>query len=159
MSKKDITAKVLQILDEHLEGKDLEVYSVDYRKEGPDMKLEVILDKPANSEDEYVSIVECEEATRYLSDKLDEVDIIDGSYMLEVGSPGLDRELIKESDFVRFQGRIVDVNLYAAIDGAKQLTGELVSADDDAVTIRDEGGNEIKIERSKVSKISLAVIF
>ena len=73
MAKEDIGKKVTELLEEFCEGRELEVYRVQYKKEGPDWKLKVFLDKPEGAETEYVDINECEEATRYLSDKLDEL--------------------------------------------------------------------------------------
>jgi len=158
MAREDIPAKVTSLLDEFTEGKELEIYNVIYKKEGPGWVLRVFLDKPMGAESEYVSIEECEEATRYLSDKLDELDIIDRSYNLEVSSPGLDRELIRESDFVRFAGREVEVKTYQQIEGSKNFSGTLVTRQDDTVII-DVGGKKLEIPSDKISKINLAIVF
>ena len=158
MAREDIPAKVTSLLDEFTEGKELEIYNVIYKKEGPGWVLRVFLDKPMGAESEYVSIEECEEATRYLSDKLDELDIIDRSYNLEVSSPGLDRELIRESDFVRFAGREVEVKTYQQIEGSKNFEGTLVAKQDDIVII-DVGGKRLEIPADKISKINLAIVF
>ena len=111
-----------------------------------------------DAENEYVSIEECEEVTRYLSDKLDDLDFIDRSYNLEVSSPGLDRELIHESDFVRFAGREVEVKTYQQIEGSKNFEGTLVAKQDDIVII-DVGGKRLEIPADKISKINLAIVF
>lgn len=158
MAKEDVSKKVTELLEEFCEGKELEVYRVQYKKEGPDFKLKVFLDKPIGAENEYVDINECEAATRYLGEKLDEIDIIDRSYTLEVSSPGLDRELIKESDFTRFAGREVTVKLYTAINGSKNYEGVLVGLNDGIVTI-DVNGTEIDMPKDKISKINLTVVF
>ena len=158
MAREDIPAKVTSLLDEFTEGRELEIYNVIYKKEGPGWVLRVFLDKPMGAESEYVSIEECEEATRYLSDKLDELDIIDRSYNLEVSSPGLDRELIRESDFVRFAGREVEVKTYQQIEGSKNFSGTLVARQDDTVII-DVGGKKLEIPSDKISKINLAIVF
>ena len=158
MAREDIPAKVTSLLDEFTEGRELEIYNVIYKKEGPGWVLRVFLDKPMGAESEYVSIEECEEATRYLSDKLDELDIIDRSYNLEVSSPGLDRELIRESDFVRFAGREVEVKTYQQIEGSKNFSGTLVTRQDDTVII-DVGGKKLEIPSDKISKINLAIVF
>lgn len=158
MAKEDISAKVTALLEEYTEGRELGIYKVVYKKEGPDWVLRVFLDKPMGAESEYVSIEECEEATRYLSEKLDELDIIDRSYNLEVSSPGLDRELIHESDFVRFAGREVEVKTYQQIDGSKNFEGTLVSKENGIVTI-DTGAKRLEIPADKISKINLAIVF
>ena len=158
MAREDIPAKVTSLLKEFTEGRELEIYNVIYKKEGPGWVLRVFLDKPMDAENEYVSIEECEEVTRYLSDKLDDLDFIDRSYNLEVSSPGLDRELIRESDFVRFAGREVEVKTYQQIEGSKNFSGTLVTRQDDTVII-DVGGKKLEIPSDKISKINLAIVF
>ena len=158
MAREDIAVKVSELLEEHLTDKDLELYRVVYKKEGKDWVLRVFLDKPMNSEHEYVDIDECEEVNRWLSDKMDELDFIDRAYNLEVSSPGLDRELIKDSDFDRFAGRLVEVKTYEQVNGNKNFEGTLVGKADGIVTI-DIDGTELKLEDTKISKINLAVVF
>lgn len=158
MAKEDIAGKVEGLLNEFLKGEDLELYRVTYKKEGPDWILRVFLDKPADSDTEYVSIDECEKVTRFLSDKLDEMDFIERTYKLEVSSPGLDRELINDSDYERFAGREVEVKTYEQINGSKNFQGKLISKNGDIVKIEvDDSVLELSI--NKISKINLAVIF
>ena len=83
MAKEDISAKVTALLEEYTEGRELGIYKVVYKKEGPDWVLRVFLDKPMGAESEYVSIEECEEASRFLSDALDRDDFIARGYNLE----------------------------------------------------------------------------
>jgi ribosome maturation factor RimP len=158
MAKADIAAGVGELLSEYLEQHGLELYRVTYKKEGSGWVLRVILDKPADAETEYVSIDECEEATRYLSDRLDEADLIERAYNLEVSSPGLDRELIHESDFTRFAGRDVEVKTYGQINGSKYFEGVLAGKADGVVSIDTEAGR-LEIPEDKISKINLAVVF
>ncbi len=70
-------------------------------------------------------------------DLLDQLDIIDNKYMLEVESPGMDRELLKDEDFTRFAGREVEVKLYKALDGIKQFDGILKGLEDGKDNNRD----------------------
>ena len=158
MAKEDISGRVEAILRPFLDENSLELYRIEYRKEGPAWVLRVYLDKPEGSVSEYVSIDECETATRFLGSALDEEDFIDRSYNLEVSSPGLDRELIKDSDYVRFAGRPVEVRTYEQINGSKYHEGMLTGREDGIVTI-DCGGSEIAIPADKISKINLAVVF
>lgn len=159
MAKKGDTAGIIaDLMAPFLESSGLELYKTEYKKEGPAWVLRVVLDKPADADTEYVSITECEEATRYLSDRLDETDFSDRSYNLEVCSPGLDRELIKDSDFERFAGREVEVKTYEQINGSKEHTGTLISKENGAVSIETEDG-KLVIPAEKISRINLAVIF
>lgn len=158
MAREDVAAKVTEILNEYLGDKDLDIYRITYKKEGPDWVLRVFLDKTMDAENEYVSIEECEDVTRFLSDKLDEMDFIERSYNLEVSSPGLDRELIRESDYVRFAGREVEVRTYEQIDGMKYIEGVLAGKEGDTVII-ETGSKRLEIPSSKISIINLAIVF
>lgn len=168
MSKEDISVRVSGLLEEYLgseEMKDrqLDLYRVQYKKEGKDWILRVFIEKNENAEDEYVSIDECELVTRYLSEKLDTLDFIDRSYNLEVSSPGLDRELIKESDYTRFAGRLVEVKTYQAVsvsgNNVKNFEGILEGKFNDDVVISVSDDEKITIPQDKISKINLAVVF
>ena len=158
MAKEDIGAKVTEMLMPFLEENGLDIYKVEYKKEGPAWVLRVCLDKPADAESEYVSIDDCEKVNVWLSEALDKKDIIDRSYNLEVSSAGLDRELLKDSDYVRFAGRAVEVKTYGQINGSKSHEGILKGKEDGVVTI-DTGAGELAIPADKIAKINLAVVF
>jgi len=131
------------------------IYDVEYKKEGSDYVLRVILD---TEDDSSVSISMCENVSRLLSEELDKNDPTNNAYMLEVTSPGLDRPLKKEEDFVRFAGKIIEVGLYKQLNGSKVITGELKGLSDGNVVIGCDG-EEISIKREETSFVRLAVIF
>ena len=158
MAKEDVSARVSGLLQPYLAEHGLELYRIEYKKEGPDWVLRVYLDKPADADTEYVSIAECEEANRFLSEALDREDFISRSYSLEVCSPGLDRELIKDEDYTRFAGRQVEVRTYEKICGSREHEGALVGKSDGIVSV-DTGGEVIQIPADKISRINLAVVF
>ena len=158
MAKEDIGAKVTEMLMPFLSENGLDIYKVEYKKEGPSWVLRVCLDKPAGAESEYVSIDECEKVTVWLSGELDKNDIISRSYNLEVSSAGLDRELIKDSDYVRFAGRPVEVKTFEQINGSKSHEGVLLGKENGIVTI-DSGAGELAVPADKIAKINLAVVF
>ena len=158
MAKDDISRRVTEMLMPFLEENGLDIYKVEYKKEGPSWVLRVSLDKPADAESEYVSIDDCEKVNVWLSGMLDENDIIERSYNLEVCSAGLDRELIKDSDYVRFAGRAVEVKTYEQINGSKSHEG-ILSGKKDGIVMIDTGAGELAIPADKIAKINLAVIF
>ncbi len=135
-----------------------ELSRCEYVKEGQEKYLRVYVDKLAGGEYVSMSTDDCETVSRFLSDKLDDYDPIKEAYFLEVSSPGLDRELVSDKDFERFRGSLVDVRLYKALDGKKLYTGILKGYADGIITIED-GGKDLSIEKEKVSKIQLAVVF
>ncbi|QHI73236.1 ribosome maturation factor RimP [Aminipila terrae] len=159
MAKVKIKDLVEEILNSFLMENNLELYNVEFVKEAKDWFLRVYIDKVQGTEEQYISTDDCEKVSRFLSEKLDETDPIEQNYYLEVSSPGMDRELIKEKDFIRYAGKQVDVNLYQAVDGKKKFTGELVGVVDDNLVIIDEKTKRIEIPVTKVAKTKLAVIF
>lgn len=110
------------------------LYDVEYLKEGGFWFLRVYVDK-----EDGISLDECEIVSRALSDVLDKEDPIDRNYYLEVSSPGVERKLKTPEHFQRYLGEMVDVGLYKAINGAKQLTGTLKGYDGDTVTVEVTG--------------------
>ena len=165
MAKKKITEIVEEITADFLGQNGLELYNSEFVKEGKDWFLRVYIDKlPKEGADgnveEYVSTDDCESVSRFLSAELDRLDPIEQNYYLEVSSPGLDRALLKEKDFIRFCGHMVDISLYKAVNGKKAYQGTLKGlTDDNKIVITDEKGEEIEFPREQVAKTRLAVIF
>ena len=166
MAKKKITEIVEEITADFLGQNGLELYNSEFVKEGKDWFLRVYIDKlpkegaDGNVEEEYVSADYCESVSRFLSAELDRLDPIEQNYYLEVSSPGLDRALLKEKDFIRFCGHMVDISLYKAMDGKKAYQGTLKGlTDDNKIVITDEKGEKIEFPREQVAKARLAVIF
>lgn len=89
---------------------------------------------------------------------LDELNPYDAPYTLNVSSPGIDRPLKTEKDFLRKQGKDVEVKLYAQLNGKKYFEGKLLGFENGVVEIEVEG-EIIKIELSKIAKINEAVKF
>ena len=140
--------------------RDLTVYEVEFKKEGSDKVLRVILDTEPGSEDtSSVSIEDCEYVSRALSDMLDEKDPIKEVYMLEVTSPGLDRPLKKEEDFERFRGHCIDIGLYKAVNGSKVITGTLEEYENGNVTVTTLDGQTYTAEKKDIASVKLTVIF
>lgn len=153
MRKEDIEkraeALVLPIVDEF--GFDL--WDVEYVKEGSEYYLRAYIDK-----DGGITIDDCVDVSRKLSDKLDEDDFIDGEYILEVSSPGVERALKKDRDFDKSIGKDVYVKLYKAIDKQKEFVGKLISYDKTVVTVEIDGNNT-EFTRSDIALIRLYVEF
>ena len=131
----------------------VEIYDVEYVKEGSDWYLRVYIDKP-----EGVNINDCEVVNRALSAKMDELDFIDDAYILEVSSPGLGRALKKERHFENSIGQEVEVKTYKAIDKEKQFVGILQSYEDGVIIIETEK-KEMKFEKADVASVRLTFDF
>ena len=129
------------------------IWDVEYVKEAGTWFLRVYLDHP-----EAVTIDHCEAVSRVLSDKLDEVDPIEGSYVLEVSSPGADRVLRKPEHFERFLGEKIEVRLYRPRDGAKSLVGELKGYADGDVTVQTPK-EEVVVPKQDIAQVRLYITF
>ena len=159
MAKKKIKEIIEEVSGEFLPENGLELYNVEFIKEGRDWFLRVYIDKLGAADEEYVSTDDCEKTSRFLSEKLDELDPIEQNYYLEVSSAGMDRELIEEKHFVRFAGKQVEVKLYKEMGGKKVYEGTLVGLIDGNIVIKDENDKEIMFPPDQVAKTNLAVVF
>lgn len=143
-----IEVEVEKIVEELLENTALELVAVDYVKER-DWYLRVFIDKEGG-----VDLDDCQDLSRKLEELLDAQDIIKTSYILEVSSPGLDRELKKPRDFQREMGKDIDVSLFALLDGKKVVTGPLSAYDGETINVGD-----MAIPMDKVAKVNLHIDF
>ena len=92
--------------------------------------VQIMAERP----DGTMAIEDCEATSRALSPVLDASDPIEGAYRLEVSSPGIDRPLVRRSDFDRYAGHIAHVEMLAPIDGRKRFRGELLGTQGDGRT-------------------------
>ncbi|MFJ7638555.1 ribosome maturation factor RimP [Peribacillus sp. NPDC097264] len=156
MSKK-VTEVVEELALPILEELQLELVEVEYVKEGKNWFLRVYIDKETG-----VDLEDCGKTSEKLSEKLDEVDPIPQIYFLEVSSPGAERPLKKEKDFLNAIGKNVYIKTYEPILNEKEFEGIMTNYDGNEVTL------EIKIKTrkkivvipfEKVAKARLAITF
>ena len=131
-----------------------ELIDVEFVKEAGSRYLRIYVDRENIAVDHQL----CESVSNRISDLLDEADPISESYYLEVSSPGLERRLKRQKDFLRFSGQNIAVHLYAAEDGIKDYYGVLVGLQDDNIVIHTPQG-EKRFPLDKVSKANLTVEF
>src|SRR5712675_589284 len=93
--------------------------------------VQIMAERP----DGTMAIEECEAVSRAISPVLDVADPIDRAYRLEISSPGLDRPLVRRSDFERHVGEIVKIELGVALEGRRRYRGNLVGVDDLAARV------------------------
>lgn len=125
------------------------LWDVCYVKEGAMWYLRIFIDC-----DEGITIDDCERATEPVSEALDRADPISQSYMLEVGSAGLERELVKEEHFEVCRGDEVRIRFIRAVEGEKEIVGTLVGADKEGVEISLDGEDK-KFPLSDISFVKL----
>ena len=154
MAKKDYESRTEAMLMPIVEAKGFELVDVEWVKEGANWYLRAYIDK-----ENGITVDDCEEVSRALSDLLDEEDFISENYILEVSSPGLDRPLKKEKDFARSIGKDVEVKLFKAINKEKEFYGILSAYDESSVTITTEEQKEQTFEKADIALIRLAFDF
>ena len=159
MAVKKVEELVASWMESYENAASYELNRTEFVKEGADWYLRVYVDKIEADGYGVMGTDDCEAISRYLSEKLDEADPIKQNYYLEVSSPGMDRPLLKDKDFERFMGSEIEIKLYKAVDGKKLYTGTLTGYEDGIVTITDEKGKEVSLQRSDAAKINLAVVF
>jgi ribosome maturation factor RimP len=144
-----VEKKVLEVVKELLSEKELELVNVEYVKER-DWYLRVFIDKNGG-----IEIDDCQQLSEQIENKLDEMDFIKDSYILEVSSPGLDRVLKNEKDFEHELGKVVDITMYAPVNGEKIIVGKLTSYDKDSIIL--DGDKKFLLE--KIACIRLHIEF
>ena len=150
MNKSQIENETEELLTPIASAHGVTIYDVEYVKEAGEYYLRAYIDKEGG-----VTIDDCVDVSRALSDELDKDDFIEDAYTLEVSSPGLTRQLTKDKHFAQSLGRTVEVKLYKAIDKQKEFTGALKAFDQDTVTI-EEAETERVFARKDISFIRLA---
>lgn len=148
-----VTDVVAQLARPIVEEQGCSLWDVEYVREAGVWYLRLYIDKAGG-----VSINDCEAISRPVSDKLDEADPIEGSYVLEVSSAGADRPLKRPEHFRQFLGAQVEVRLYRALEGRKEYVGILAGYEAGNVTIQMETGAQTFLKQD-VAQVRLYVTF
>ena len=128
----------------------LDLWDVRFVKEGAEWYLRFFIDKEGG-----VNINDCEALSRAVDAPLDEADFIEQAYYLEVSSPGLNRELTKDRHFEQMKGQSILVKLYRAVNGTKELVGELTEKDKECLTLTPVGEEPITLPLSDIASVRL----
>lgn len=144
-----VETHVENLMQEILEGTDFELVDVEYVKER-DWYLRVFVDKV-----DGIDLDDCQMLSEKLGEILDKDPIIESAYILEVSSPGIDRVLKKDKDFLREVGKKIDVTFYAPINGEKFLVGSLKGRDEKFLYLE----NFEPIPREKIAQVRLHLDF
>src|SRR6202161_2303904 len=94
--------------------------------------VQIMAERPDGS----MAIEDCELASRVLSPVLDVADPIEGAYQLEISSPGIDRPLVRLSDFDRYAGHVAQVEMTVPVDGRRRFRGQLLGTEGESVRVR-----------------------
>jgi len=148
MYPQEIVDRVKSCTQEMIDSLGYDLVDLKYSRTSYGMALAFLIDRKEGG----ITIEECTQLNRSISEMLDKQDMISGKYMLEVSSPGLDRPLNDEKDFMRALNSNVRVFLKEPIDGKLEFQGKILSADSTSVCLETEKGNQIDVQFSKINK-------
>ena len=152
MSHKEIESAVEALIQPVLEKKGIEVVDVEYVRER-NWILRIFIDK-----DGGVDLNDCQEISVSAGELIDKNDLISDNYMLEVSSPGIDRVLKKDKDFIRYKDIKVSVKLFAPVEELnldKEFAAILNGLVNDEISLILDDGREIFLSKKKISQMRL----
>ena len=138
MAKGGNTVKIVwDIVEPFAEELGLKIWDVRFLKEGSSWFLRIFIDK-----DGGVSIDDCVDLTHAINKPLDEADPIEQAYFLEVSSPGVERDLVRDEHFTAYIGEKIKVKMIRPVEGKREFNGILSDYSDGNITISldDESG-------------------
>ncbi len=132
----------------------MEVVDVEFKFEGRRWILRVYIDKEGG-----VTVDDCASVSRELGDLIEAKDIIDCHYVLEVSSPGLDRPLRKERDFIRSVGKMVRLKTSRPINNRRNFTGRLTNVSEGIISLLVDNDNLVQLPLEEIDKARLEYEF
>ena len=140
---------ILNLIEPVVEGLGYECVGVEYNPHPQHGMLRIYIDGP-----DGILLEDCSKVSHQVSGVLDVEDPIEGNYHLEISSPGEDRPFFKLSQFERFAGSTVAINLFQAIEKRRKITGVIIGVETDNVVI-EEGEKQYRIPFQAMSKARL----
>lgn len=150
MSKPLVTEQIREMAAEAAAENGVELVHVEEKGAGKEKILRVFIDKP-----EGVTIEDCSQVSRGLSDRLDAEDLIHTEYILEVSSPGLERELYSLQDFEKFAGNPAKVKTKQPVNGQKNFRGKILKVEGEQIFFDDRTSGEVNFPYDAVLKANL----
>ncbi len=151
MVKSSVSQSVRELVLPIVENANIELVDIEYKKEGKDWFLRVFLDKQNG-----ITVEDCKKISRQIEDIIEVEDLIPNRYYLEVSSPGLDRPLKKESDFLRYLGKSIQVSLFSPIQEKRKFTGVIQDFKESALFL-DVGEETISIPIDNIASAKLEI--
>lgn len=150
MAGKNTVQRVEEIVKPFAEALSLDLWDITFTKEGTDWYLRIFIDK-----DGGISIDDCVALTHAVTKPLDEADPIAQSYMLEVSSPGVERELKKDRHFEKYIGSPVIVRTIRPVDGVRDFSGIMVKYESGQITVRLRDEKKLSFNKKDTSFVKL----
>ena len=151
MGKAPVTQSVTELIEPGLLADGLELVDVEFKKEGKNWILRIYIDREGG-----VTLSDCQKVSRLAGDLIEVEEVIEPVYTLEVSSPGLNRVLKKEKDFLKYSGKKIYVQCHAPMDGRKKFTGILTGFIDQLIHLEMDG-QHYTIPLNLVAKANLVI--
>ena len=151
MGKAPVTQSVTELIELGLQADGLELVDVEFKKEGKNWILRIYIDREGG-----VTLSDCQKVSRLAGDLIEVEEVIEPVYTLEVSSPGLNRVLKKEKDFLKYSGKKIYVQCHAPMDGRKKFTGTLTGFIDQSIHLEVDG-QHYTIPLNLVAKANLVI--
>lgn len=148
MKQGNVSETVAQALAPVAAEMGMQLWDVLYHKVGADWILDITLDK-----EEGVTIDDCERFHRAIDPLLDELDPIEDAYILQVSSPGIERDIRTEAHIGACMGEEVEARLFAPLAGKRCYIGVLEAYQDGVLTLRTEPEEAVQIPRASISRM------
>jgi ribosome maturation factor RimP len=152
MAKVPIAQLVMNLIEPVLLAEGLELVDVEYKKEGKSWALRIFIDK-----EKGITVEDCQKISRLTGDLIEVEETIKTPYNLEVSSPGLDRSLKREKDFLKFKGRRIRLQSLSPIDGRRKFTGVLTDFKDEIIFMDLEDGKPFEILLRQMLRANLVI--
>ncbi len=152
MTNAEISDKIRAIAEAAVAGGDIEIVHQELAGTKRNLTIRIFIDKPGG-----VTIDDCTNVSRSVEAVLDAEDLIPTAYVLEVSSPGLERELYSLSDFEKHVGDKAKVKVKEAIASKKAFVGRIMGVEGDTVIFDDRSGEPVRIAYQNVAKANLRV--
>lgn len=152
MDKHSIAERIEKIASGVAAENGVELVHVDIRGTKRDLIVRIYIDKPGS-----VTIEDCSIFSRAVEAILDDEDFIPSTYLLEVSSPGIERELYSLNDFAKFAGSTSKVKMNAEIDGQKTFVGTIMGIEEDEIVFDDRTRGEMRFRFEDVDKANLKI--
>jgi ribosome maturation factor RimP len=149
----EIKERVCALAEQVLADRNMELIDLEYRREGQGWVLRLYIDN-----ENGITLDDCAQVSQEIGTLLDVEDIIGTPYSLEVSSPGLNRPLKKEKDFIKYRGRLIKVKTFDPIDNRRNFKGKLREIFDGGIGVEIDG-EVIAIPLANVAKANLEYEF
>lgn len=148
----DVDGQIWTLTHEVVSDLGYELVDIELTGNRSQQVIRVYIEKPGG-----ILLADCVAVSRNLGERLDEEDVIENSYRLEISSPGIERPLRKIQDYERYVGHRVRIRLKGRLKGKRRIAGKLVEVENNIVRIISQNGEKVSFSLVDIAKANLDV--